>query len=87
MRGLTAVSGGALFGGALYGTAKVGANVAPLAIDAVKGVINKGAEDAKARIAERQSGTQLYSNPIGPIADNIMGEWVAGMMVHHQVET
>ena len=72
VRGLTAAGGGALFGGALYGTAKVGANVAPLAIDAVKGVINKGAEDAKARIAERQSGTQLYSNPIGPIADNIM---------------
>ena len=72
VRGLTAAGGGALFGGVLYGTAKVGANVAPLAIDAVKGVINKGAESAKARIAERQSGTTLYSNPIGPIADNIM---------------
>ena len=72
VRGLTAAGGGALFGGALYGTAKVGANVAPLAIDAVKGVINKGAEDAKARIAERQSGTTLYSNPIGPIADEVI---------------
>ena len=78
VRGLTAAGGGALFGGALYGTAKVGANVAPLAIDAVKGVINKGAEDAKARIAERQSGTQLYSNPIGPIADNIMARMGGG---------
>lgn len=78
VRGLTAAGGGALFGGALYGTAKVGANVAPLAIDAVKGVINKGAEDAKARIAERQSGTQLYSNPIGPIADNIMARMGRG---------
>ncbi len=72
VRGSMAAGGGALFGGLLYGGAKVGANVAPLAIDAVKGVINKGAEDAKTRIAERQSGTQLYSNPIGPIADNIM---------------
>ena len=78
VRGLTAAGAGALFGGALYGTAQVGANVAPLAIDAVKGVINKGAEDAKARIAERQSGTQLYSNPIGPIADNIMARMGGG---------
>ena len=78
VRGLTAAGGGALFGGALYGTAKVGADVAPLAIDAVKGVVNKGAESAKARIKERASGTTLYSNPIGPIADEVISRMGGG---------
>jgi len=67
-KGAFAAGTGLLATGALVGVAKV----APYAYDAVKGVINKGAESAKARIAERGSGTTLYSNPIGPIADEVI---------------
>lgn len=67
-QGALAAGTGAVFAGGMYGTAKV----APYAYDAVKGVLRNASENAKTRIAERQSGTQLFSNPIGPIADEVI---------------
>ena len=67
-QGAFAAGAGALFSGGMYATAKV----APYAYDAVKGLLKNASEDAKTRIAERQSGTQLFSNPIGPIADEVI---------------
>ena len=67
-QGALAAGTGAVFAGGIYGTAKV----APYAYDAVKGLLKNASENAKTRIAERQSGTQLFSNPIGPIADEVI---------------
>ena len=73
-KGALAATTGAVFAGGLYGTAKV----APYAYDAVKGVLKKSGENAQTRMKERSSGTQLYSNPVGPIVDPILSKLGGG---------
>ncbi len=73
-KGALAATTGAVFAGGLYGTAKV----APYAYDAVKGVLRNAGENAQIRMKERSSGTQLYSNPVGPIVDPILSKLGGG---------
>ncbi len=77
-RGAMAGAFGAGGAGALIGTGEIAKRVGPMAYRAVSDMVNSAAEGANERIKERSTGTTLHSNPVGPIADQIISRMGGG---------
>lgn len=77
-RGAMAGAFGAGGAGALIGTGEIAKRVGPMAYRAVSDMVNSSAEAANERIKERSTGTTLHSNPVGPIADQIISRMGGG---------
>lgn len=77
-RGAMATAFGAGGAGALIGTGEIAKRVGPMAYRAVSDMVNSSAKAANERIKERSTGTTLHSNPVGPIADQIISRMGAG---------
>tara|TARA_R110002020_G_scaffold336283_10_gene551484 strand:+ start:842 stop:4552 length:3711 start_codon:yes stop_codon:yes gene_type:complete len=77
-RGAVATAFGAVGSAGLIGMAELSKRVAPMAYRAISGMVNEAAVGANERIKERANGTQLFSNPVGPIADEVISRMGAG---------